>query len=132
MISVTIAKKAPASPRGLEEHAISPRVWRAIGDAMLHNVNINTWTKTFVETFTSSALNDFICREIYAVRPFAVKKRGGNPNLICDFELGKDFLLHRYLLTMNLHLYKVLYKIQDSCQEKSRVAPLDCHLIWNL
>jgi hypothetical protein len=86
---------------------------------MLHHVNVDTRTKGFVEAFTPSALNDFIRRKIYAVRPFAVKKGGGNPNFIGDFDLGENLLLQRYLPAMNYHHYKVEYTIPNVGQEKS-------------
>jgi len=59
MIRVTNAKEAPSTAGSLEEHSISARVWRAIGDAMLHYMNINTGTKRFMEAFATSAVNYF-------------------------------------------------------------------------
>jgi hypothetical protein len=91
MIRVTIAKEASAAGRSLEEHAISPWVWRAIGNAMLYNVNIDTGTKRFVKALTASTVNYFFNQEIGSLGVLTVKECHGNPNFIIDFELGQDF-----------------------------------------
>ncbi len=94
MIRVASQKQATAAFRSLEEHAISPRIWRPIGDAMLHDVNINTGTKRSVEPFATGAPNNFLDGEITSLGMFAVKESGGYPNFIGDFDLRKDLVFH--------------------------------------
>jgi hypothetical protein len=72
MIRVATAKEASATVRSLKEHAISPRVWRAIGDAMLHYVNINAGAKRFVNAFAPGTLNYFLDGEVGSLGVFAV------------------------------------------------------------
>src|SRR5712692_7596591 len=95
MIGVALAKKAPASFCGLEKHAVTARIRRAIGDAMLHYVNINTGSKRLVEALAAGARDDFFDGEVGSLGVFAVKERSGNPNFIGHFDLGKDLASHR-------------------------------------
>ncbi len=95
MIRVASPKQATAAFGSLEEHAISARIWRAIGDAMLHDVNINTGTKRFVEPFATGAPNYFLDGEIASLGMFAVKESGSYPNFIGHFDLRKDLVFHK-------------------------------------
>src|SRR6266567_8852440 len=94
MIRVASPKQATAAFGSLEQHSVSPGVWRPIGDAMLHDVNINTGTKRFVEPFATGAPNNFLDGEITSLGMFAVKESGGYPNFIGDFDLRKDLVFH--------------------------------------
>src|SRR5258708_19962569 len=42
MIRVAMAKQATASRRRFDKHSVASRIWRTIGDAMLHHVYIET------------------------------------------------------------------------------------------
>jgi hypothetical protein len=59
MIGVATPKKAPASFRCLEKRAVTAWIRGPIGDAVLHNVNIDAGTKRFMEAFATSAVNYF-------------------------------------------------------------------------
>jgi hypothetical protein len=94
VIRVTNAIKTPTTLRALEEHAITAGIWLAIGNAMQYDMDINTWTKRFVQAFSASALNYFVYQEIESFGVFAMKECRSNPNLISDFDLGKNLAFH--------------------------------------
>ena len=87
---VTFSIETAAAFLGFIEHAIAARIWRAIGDAMQHDVNIDTWAKCFLETFAASAVNYVFNRKIGSLGVFAVKESRSDPNLIGDFDLGEN------------------------------------------
>jgi hypothetical protein len=93
---VSSAKEAPSAFGCFEEHPISSRVWLAVGDAMENDVNINTGTQGFMEAFATSAVNDFVDQKIGSLRMLTMKERCGNPNLISDFDLGKNLGFRRF------------------------------------
>jgi hypothetical protein len=55
-----------------------------------YDVNINTGTEWFMEAFATSAVNDFVYQKIGSLRMLTMKECCGNPNLIGDFDLGKN------------------------------------------
>jgi len=93
---VSSAKEAPSAFGCFEEHPISSRDWLAVGDAKENDVNINTGTQGFMKDCATSAVNDFVDQKIGSLRMFTMKECCGNPNLISDFDLGKNLGFHRF------------------------------------
>jgi hypothetical protein len=87
MIGIAFSEQAAPAFGGLEQHAVSPRVWRTIGNAMLSYVNIDARPKWFVQGLTACSLHNLLNHEIGTLRFLAVQKGGGNPDLIGHFDL---------------------------------------------
>src|SRR5947207_9406660 len=95
MINIPFSIEPASSLRRFREHAVTAWSRRPIGDAMLHNVNVNTGTQRFVEAFAAGAINYFFNEEIGGLGVFAMKECGGNPNFIGDSNFGKYLGFHK-------------------------------------
>jgi hypothetical protein len=95
MINVTLSIEPAAAFCRFIEHTVAAWIRRPIGDAVQHDVNINTGTQRFVEAFAAGAINYFFNQEIGSLGVFAMKECGGNPNFIGDFDFGKYLGFHK-------------------------------------
>jgi hypothetical protein len=85
-----------AAPFGrFEQHPIASRVWRTIGNAMQHDMNIYAGTLVLVETLAASPVNDFFNGKIDSLGVFTMEKSCGDPNFIGDFDAAEGLTFHR-------------------------------------
>ena len=90
MVKVTLSVEPTAAFRRFIQHAVAAWIRGPIGNAVQYDVNINTGTQWFMEAFLTSAVNDFVYQKIGSLRVLTMKECCGNPNLIGDFDLGKN------------------------------------------
>jgi hypothetical protein len=64
---------------------MTPRVRGAIGNAVLHDMNVNTRTQRLIEDFSASPLHYLLNREIAGLRVFPMQESGNDPDFIGDF-----------------------------------------------
>src|SRR5208282_4122341 len=97
MIRVAVAIQTTASRRRFEEHSVASRVWRTIGDAMLHHVYIEArpqWPHKPEFFRRPCEFHDLFNQKIWTLRVPLVKHDGRDPNLVghLDRSLGSGRL----------------------------------------
>src|SRR5258708_27229482 len=89
MIRVAMAKQATASRRRFDKHSVASRIWRTIGDAMLHHVYIETRPQRSQESEffrRSCEFHDLFDLEIRTFGVPLMKHESSDPNLIRHFD----------------------------------------------
>jgi hypothetical protein len=84
MIGVTSAEEAAPPFGGLEKHSVPSRVWRAIGHAVLHDMNVNPGAQRLLDALPLSAVDDFLHGEIRLVGLLPMEQRRRDPNFVRD------------------------------------------------
>src|SRR5580698_570761 len=76
MVRVALAVESPATLGGLEEHPGTARIRRAIGHAVLNDVNVDPRAQRLMQSLLSRAVHNFFNRKILQSRMLAVKQGG--------------------------------------------------------
>jgi hypothetical protein len=115
VLRIPLAEEPAAALRRFAEYAVSGRIWRPVGDAVLHHVNVNTRPARTVEILALNTLHNFLDGEIRGVGAFTMEESGGHPNFLSDFQFRANRNGHWDRPCGLLHLYQVLM----NCQWKS-------------
>src|SRR5690349_7388379 len=86
MRRIPSVEKPAAALCGREKHPITPGVWRAVGHAVLHHMNVNAGPQRLVEAFFVCTFNYFFDGKVVGFRMLAMQKSSSNPHLISDFD----------------------------------------------
>jgi hypothetical protein len=86
VIRVAGAEQAPPPRRGLEKHSITSRVGRAIGDAVLNNMNVHARSSRPPDGLLPRALDNFLHPEVGPCRLLAMQQSGCYPDFVGDLE----------------------------------------------
>src|SRR5271165_1561688 len=80
VLGIPFAEESAAALCRFVKHAVSARIGRAVGNAVLHYMNVNTRPERAVQIFALSARNNFLNREIRQVGVFPMEESGSDPN----------------------------------------------------
>jgi len=86
VLGIPFAEEAAAAFCRFVKHAVSARIWRAVGHAVLHHVHVNTWPERTIEILAPNTLYNFLDGKIRGVGAFAMQESRGDPNFIGNFQ----------------------------------------------
>jgi hypothetical protein len=97
MISITLAEEAAAPWARLKQYSVTARIGRAVGNAVLNYMDVNTRANHPRDSFFSGSLDNFFQREIKPGGLLAMQQGSRNP----DFVRYLDAKLRSYRHDMN-------------------------------
>jgi hypothetical protein len=80
--------KTAATGPGLDQHAITPGIWGAVRDAVLHDVRVDAGPESSCHTYALGSLHDFLNAEVLDSWARPMHQSHNYPDLIRDFDLN--------------------------------------------
>ena len=87
VVWIASAKQTPTTFRSFEKHSVSSGTGRAIGDTMLHNVNVNTGPQRFGYILVTRAFYNLLNRKVLGPWVLPVKQSRCNPDFVGDLKI---------------------------------------------
>src|SRR5260370_10441030 len=111
MVRVPLAEEAPSSRRATKKHAVTAWVWRAIGHAMLHRMNVHSRPKRPRNTLLLGALHNLVHREIGIFGVFPMQQYSSDPNLVCHLQPCTDGNCFHYFVPFTNYYFPMFLRI---------------------